>query len=380
MEEIKENVTPESEAIPEKGQKISEKELKQSEQLQDLFASHLATNQGIDKDKGEELLIPTGIDLLDTILGGGVCTGLSQFVGPPGCGKSALVAKVIGNAQNVWPGEFLTVYADSEHATTEQRLADSGVKNPRIKPYSDLTVEKVFKIIEGMCTYKEKNSKLLKIPSAIVWDSIANTPTDVSASLDNLNSALGLKARILSHLLPNFVSKLKNYNISLLAVNQLRDKIEIGTFRSPASLKFLTNKELPGGNSVKFNSKQLILLQHGKIIEGEYGFMGVRVALKAVKNKFFTPNIPITLVFSFERGFSNFWTNFELLKEYKRMNVGAWCSLIDYPEKKFRQLQAVELYKTDPKFKDIFDSEIKSILQNEFIKKYTSTDEDAVHI
>ena len=50
---------------------------------------------------------------------------------------------------------------------------------------------------------------------------------------DDINQVLGQKARILSGMLPKYIPKLMQYNISLVAVNQLRDKIQIGKFPSP---------------------------------------------------------------------------------------------------------------------------------------------------
>ena len=57
------------------------------------------------------------------------------------------------------------------------RLAQLGVRYPKIRPYTDITVEKVFKFVEALCSYKENNPQYLDYPSVIVWDSLANTLT-----------------------------------------------------------------------------------------------------------------------------------------------------------------------------------------------------------
>jgi len=170
------------------------------------------------------------------------------------------------------------------------------------------------------------------------------------------------------------------YNICLLAVNQLRDRIEIGKFKTQNDLKWLGEKTIPGGKSVIFNSIQLGIMKSNGDLKGEYGFLGSNITLKNIKNKLFTPNIPINLIFSYERGFSNFWTNYELLKTTKRIQTGAWVYLKDYPDKKMRQNQVISVYKTDPKFKELFNKEVMNVLQTEFIDKYSSTNCESVDI
>jgi len=360
---------------------LTEEEMKSAEELTGLFTSHLASTYDISPDLKIKQTIPTGIDLFDTILGGGIATGLVQFVGNPGCGKSMLASKIISTGQRKWPGKFIGVYCDSEVAQTTDRLAQLGVTCPKVKPYSEgLTVEKIFKIIDGLCVFKEEN-KLMDIPSVIVWDSIANTATEAGMKTDNINEILGLKARILSGMLPKYVQKLMYYNISLVAVNQLRDKMSIGQmFPTPNELKYLGDHQIPGGKSVLFNSIQLFFLRPIGDIKGEYGFLGNRVRMKGVKNKLFTPNIEVSVVFSFEKGFSNFWTNFELLKDTKRIQSGAWVYLKDYSEKKFRQKEVIEAYRTDEKFRTLFDQNVEDVLKTEFIDMYASTSNSTVEV
>jgi len=359
---------------------ITDEEADASKELQENLKTFLGNQFKIEIPENTRMTIPTGLDVLDAILGGGVGTGFVQFIGPPGSGKSALVSKIIATGQRKWPGKFISVYLDSEESMTSDRLAQLGVVNPKVEPYNSMTIEKIFQIVEGIATYKEENPSLADIPSVIVWDSIANTLTEAGTLSEDPNQVLGQKARVLSHLLPKYVAKLNKYKISLVAINQLRDKIDIGIFKTPNDLKFLGDKQLPGGKAQLFNAMQIFYFRPIGDIKGEYGFLGTKVKGKTVKNKLFSPNIETELIFSFERGFSNFWTNFEFLKSTKRINSGAWCYLVDYPEKKFRQVQAIELYRSDPKFKECFEREIKDAIQTEIIDKYKSTDISSIEI
>jgi RecA/RadA recombinase len=336
------------------------------------FNTFLEQKVEIKEDTGRKQVIPTGIDLLDAILGGGFAVGsLNIVVGQPGSGKSMLAMQAQGNAQRIYRGKLLASYLDSEEATTTIRLANLGVRNPMIKPYVDITVEKVFRFIEGLCIFKHEK-KIVNVPSFIVWDSIANTLSIKEREAEDPNSVIGYKARLLSILIPKYVSKIGTYNICLVAVNQLRDVIQMGQFTTPRDLRFMSShKDMPGGNVLKFNAFQLLEMKVKGILKPEmYDFEGIKVGVKCVKNKLFPPNVEILLIGDFVRGFSNFWTNFDFLKETNRLKAGAWNYLISLPDKKFRTKDAPQLYKENNDFKNAFDVAVKDAIQKDIVEAF----------
>lgn len=348
---------------------------KLTEELFSEFSSFLETKADIKPDRGVKDTISTGIDLLDAILGGGFAIGaLDIIVGQPGSGKSMIAMQALGQGQRQFNGKMLGGFLDSEEATTKIRLANLGVRHPPMRPYSDVTVEKVFKFIEGLSVFK-KQKEIVDIPSMVIWDSIANTLSEKERETDNPNEVIGYKARLLSILVPKYVAKCAQHNICFLAVNQLRDVINMGQFAPPKDLKFMSaTKDMPGGNVLKFNAFQLIEMKVKTAIVGDkadkYGFEGIISKIKCVKNKLFPPNIEIEIVGSFTSGFSNFWTNYNFLAEKKALNTGAWNYLVSYPDKKFRTKDAPSLYKEDEKFKEEFDKSVKETIQTEIIEKY----------
>jgi len=286
--------------------------------------------------------------------------------------NSMLAMQAMGNAQKINNGKILTSFLDSEEATTTIRLANLGVKYPKIKPYSDMTIEKVFKFLEGLCLFKE-GKKLTKDPSIVIWDSIANTLSQKEREVEDINSVIGYKARLLSILIPKYVAKLTPYNICLIAVNQLRDQMNIGPYGPPKELKFMAQgKTIPGGNTIRFNAFHLLEMKTGAVLDSEkYGFDGVVVKAKCVKNKLFPPNIEIELVGDFVRGFSNFWTNWHFLSTHNRVkSAGGWVYLTQSPTVKFRTKEAPTRYKEDEEFKKMFDDAVKETLNTELIDKY----------
>jgi RecA/RadA recombinase len=279
-----------------------------------------------------------------------------------------LAIQTLASCQQVFPGS-LVGYLDSEEATTTIRLSNLGVRFPKIKPYIDITVEKVFRFIEGLCLFKD--AKKLLTPSALVWDSIANTVTEKERETEDPNQVIGYRARLLSILLPRYVTKLSHYNIALIAVNQLRDTISIGPMQAAKSLKFLSaGKNMPGGNVLQFNAFTLIEMKVREVLKKDmYGFDGIKVEAKTVKNKLFMPNMTVMLVGDFVTGFSDFWTSYEFLKKTKRLNAGAWNYLTVLPTKKFRTKDGPDLYKTDEEFKEMFDKEVEEAIKFDVVEK-----------
>ena len=335
------------------------------------FGSFLETKADIIPDLGIKKIIPTGIRVLDAVLGGGFAVGsMSIVVGQPGSGKSMIAIQAMGAAQLRYPGAIVA-FLDSEEATTSIRLSNLGVRYPKIKPYTDITVEKVFKFIEGVCLFKEQK-KIIDVPTVIIWDSIANTLSQKERETDDVNSVIGYKARLLSILVPNYVAKLAQYNISLIAVNQLRDTISIGNFTAPKQFKFMSaGKQMPGGNVLAFNAFTLLEMKTKEIIDKEkYGFDGIKVLIKTVKNKLFSPNIELLVSGDFVRGFSDFWTSWDFLKNTKRLNTGAWNYLVNLPTQKLRTKDAEVLYREDQKFREAWDEALDDAIKIDIIEKY----------
>jgi RecA/RadA recombinase len=337
------------------------------------FSSFLEKKAEMISDVGIKETIPTGIWLVDAIMGGGFAIGaLNIVVGQPGSGKTMLAIKTLGEGQKKYKGKLLGGFLDSEEATTSSRLAMLGVRYPKLEPYTDITVEKVFKFLEGLSLFKQ-TKKILDMPSVVVWDSIANTLSQKEREAEDVNSVIGYKARMLSLLIPKYVAKCAQNNICFIAVNQLRDKMQMGQFAPAPDLKFMSpTKDMPGGNVLKFNAFHLIEMKIKSVLDREkMGFDGVIVKLKCVKNKLFAPNIEIEVVGSFTSGFSNFWTNYNFMTQTKRLNTGAWNYLVTLPDKKFRTKDAYTLYKEDEIFRNAYDESAREAIQSEIIDKYS---------
>jgi len=334
-------------------------------QMQMELDSALSKMVQLDSDDTDIELLPTGIDALDLILGGGIALNkLTLIAGDPGTFKSTLAISICAKLKEKYP-ESLVVYLDSENATSIQRMRQLGLND--VMPRTNLTVEKVFATIQALMTFKDEK-KIKDVPAIVVWDSIANTPTDAEMNTtDNINQTIGLKARIISSRLPVIINKTKEYNITLLFINQFREKVQIGMFPSANDLKNMaSDKTLPGGNSPKFNASQFLQLRVARIYDyktSPYGFRSTVVRVKTVKNKFFPDGYEVDLVVDPATGFNNLYTNMEILKAQKKLVTGAWSYLKDYPEKKFQGIKKLkDVYLQDPVFKQKYDEIVQETL------------------
>lgn len=363
---------------PEESKNLTEKETvglvdDETKDLYNEFRSFLEVKSDIKEEVNDtKQVIPTGIDLLDAMMGGGFAVGgLNITIGTPGSGKSMLSMQALAGCQKKYEDPICS-FLDSEQSTTAIRLASLGVTNPKIRPYGEMTVEKVFKFLEGLCLFKEQKG-IIDTPSAVVWDSIANTLSQKEIEADDPKQVIGYKARLLSLLIPKYIAKASKYNIAILAINQLRDNVDMGQFSPPADLKFMSHtKTMPGGQAIKFNAFQLLEMKHAGALDAEkYGINGIKAKIKTVKNKLFTPNIEVELLGDFVRGFSNFHTNYNLLVNTNRLKTGAWNYLVEYPTKKFRTKDALDTYINDEAFKKAYDESVKDAINTEIIDKYT---------
>jgi hypothetical protein len=208
----------------------------------------------------------------------------------------------------------------------------------------------------------------------MVWDSLANTLTNKEKEAADPNTLVGYRGRVMALLIPQAASKLSKHNICMIVINQFRDEINMNQYqKKPKDLYFMrAGKNIPGGNAIKFNAFHLLdLKMSGKIDEEKEGFRGFTCEMKCIKNKLFSPFVPVNVIGDFVNGFSNFWTNYKFLVTNGRIKPGAWNYLVEYPTVKFRTSDAPEKYKNDPEFKEIFDTSLKEAFQKELIEKNT---------
>lgn len=371
------------------GRKKSTKDT--SAKIGNSLSSFFKEKSKINVDDMEVKFFSTGVKYIDAVLGGGIpMRKLSMLIGLPGSGKTTFMYNIMGEFQYHNDGKCIILYVDNEQSSNDVRLMSCGF-NPNHPDTEFITVtctlEEVFKSIDLICQFKDSNDKFKDYPVLMVWDSITNTIPDKLKEVDRPEEATGVQARVISSSLPKYLNgPCKEYDITMVVINQLRDKIDFGVVKQKKDIRYLKgNKRIPGGNSLLFNSHNIIQLEQKSILTQEKDNMsGVEVFFSCSKNRSFCPNIMISTVFNNNVGFSDFWTNYFLqVKTGYINNTGGWVKMNGYTKDgsdevaKFRRKDAEGLYKIDSDFKAAFDENSKQCV-DEFIKENTISIEEIV--
>jgi len=156
-------------------------------------------------------------------VGGGYPEGrIIEISGPPSSGKSHLAYHAASVAQKLGG---LVVYVDTENSVPVQKLADMGIDVRKRFVYVDThCTEEVFSIIESTIT-KAKQIVEKNVPIVVIWDSVAATSPKAELDGEYEDNTIGLQARVISKGMRKITGVIGQNNVTLLCLNQIRDKI-----------------------------------------------------------------------------------------------------------------------------------------------------------
>ena len=357
----------------------------------------------IKKDKlGGEVFSPsylTGIDLLDYrngrwvgyekvlgIAGGKILT----VVGKSGSGKSTLAYKIAGNILKT-DEDAQIVHLDFERASNKSRIATmAGIKPSDISSDSELysllisgiSTESLYNLVKAIHELKLENKDDFTItktfngqevsylvPTVIIVDSIATMMPNNIIDEDELSGSMSASgiAKTNNAVYKRISNFITDANITVININHITTKIEIGPVKTKPALNFLSQDEsLPGGTSSIFLADSLIKLEPGSKLEEDkdFGIKGFTVKARYIKSRSNASGRDMTLVFDQEKGFDNLLTNVQYLKEAKLLlGSGHGYYIEPAPTKKFKMKNVRELYANDAEFREIFDNYIHSIYE-----------------
>tara|TARA_B110000211_G_scaffold235034_1_gene308764 strand:+ start:178 stop:1215 length:1038 start_codon:yes stop_codon:yes gene_type:complete len=215
--------------------------------------------------------VSTGSLGLDVALGiGGLPYGrICEIYGPESSGKTTLTLQVIAAAQK--QGKTCA-FVDAEHALDPSYAEKLGVNLTDLLVSQPDTGEQALEI----CDMLTRSNAV----DVIVVDSVAALVPKAEIEGDMGDSHVGLQARLMSQALRKLTGNVKNGNVLLLFINQIRMKIGV-MFGSPETVS--------GGNALKFYaSVRLDIRRTGAVKEGDE-IVGNETRVKVVKNKVSPP-------------------------------------------------------------------------------------------
>lgn len=227
-------------------------------------------------------VIPTGLPLLDLTLGvGGWPKGrIIEAYGGESSGKSTLLLqsaaetqKQGGTAVLVEPEQtFVTEYAQALGVDTDKLLV--------IQPdTAEQAMGIILDLIKSGVDFIGLDSIAAMVPLAVIQGDVGD-------------AHVGLKARLMSQVMPQIATELKKTGGVLFMVNQIRDKIGV-MYGDPTTT--------PGGWAVPFHASIRLALSSIKVKMG--GTSNV-IVFRVKKNKVATPFTSCEIPIEYGKGFS----------------------------------------------------------------------------
>lgn len=181
---------------------------------------------GLLSSKSDESYLSTGIEELDTLLGGGLGRGrIVEIWGSPGVGKTHLASMIVANTSK----QYKVLYVDTEFALNKARVAELGAETKNIAYLADSRLERV---CEALVTAVGKYD-------LIILDSLAQLTPMAVANAEIGERSIGLFALLIKHWVLKLRPLLATSNTAFLVLNQFRPPIGLyATEQPPGGLAF----------------------------------------------------------------------------------------------------------------------------------------------
>lgn len=179
-------------------------------------------------------VIPTGVASLDLALGvGGIPRGrIIEIYGGESSGKTTLCLRTIASCQDAG---LTAAIIDAEHAIDPLWATAQGVDMNKLILSQPSSGEEALAIIDTLIDCSAAH--------LIVIDSVAALTPQCEIDGEITDANIGAQARMISKAMRRFTGKCAKKNVTLMFINQLRDKIGV-MYGDPSTT--------PGGRALKF--------------------------------------------------------------------------------------------------------------------------------
>jgi len=252
-------------------------------ELQSKFGEEVVTN--LSKNQAVKCeSVTTGTISVDDIVGvdGWPKGRIIEISGPESSGKTTLALHAVAAFQNS-DDKRKTGYIDVEHAIDPLYASNLGVKLEDMIFSQPNSAEEALTITEMMANSSEVGM--------IIVDSVAALTPQAEIDGEIGDRTVALQAQLMSKALRRLVPIVKEKNVIVIFINQVRDKISF--MSSPGA------ETTPGGRALKFYSSVRVDIRRiGGVKEGDK-IIGNTTKIKITKNKVAMPfrTAEVTIIF-----------------------------------------------------------------------------------
>jgi recombination protein RecA len=299
-----------------------------------------------------ESFVSTGSTLLDYAISnkrnGGVPTRrIIELCGNEATGKSLIAYHILANTQKAGG---VAIYIDTERAANKEFLTRMGINWNKLIYTKQSCIEDVFDYIEKVITVTRLKVPDKKVPVVIVWDSIAATPAKSALEIQYGEQRMAEEARVMSKCLRKSAEALDEGGVTLICVNQLRQKIGV-MFGDPDIT--------PHGKALPFYASVRIKMSGAKkIVDKDTDrTVGIAANAKVFKNKVGPNHREVSFPLMYDFGVDDDQSILDYLVDIGVVGTGgAWKMInVDGQEKKFQTADWKNLM-ADKNFQDkVFD-------------------------
>lgn len=280
------------------------KEISTTEE-QDFFAGFAKSVGGdvldeLDKTRGfiDTGMLATNYIISGKFIGGGFpCGAMAEVYGESASGKSLLGTNMLRGAQTA---NGIPVFHDAERAISKEFAIKASRVNPKKIIVTEAeTLESSFNKIHKVIRQARNEAKIpIERPICIVYDSIAVSPSArefaqttldmeeaTQAQIKDAGAGVekpGERARICSAELRKLMPVVKEHNVCILFINQLRKKIGV-LYGDP-------NTTAGGGEALKYYcSTRLNMSSLKQLKDSNDRIIGMNTVIKNAKSRFTSP-------------------------------------------------------------------------------------------
>ena len=368
--------------------------------------------------------VPSGINVLDYYNGRyfadhanpgeyELFTGLPQgklimIIGYTGSGKTTFSVQAGMNLVQPY-ADGSVFHFDLENAYSKERVADitglpMDIVNKKYRRFDPVPLETIYAFVkkvrdaklkrmandESVWVTDETTGERVPVPTVIIIDTVAalqsNDVMNENSEMGSLMFESGAQAKANNAFAQRLAGMIGEPNITIIAVNHIRDAIQQGPVRKAKRVQYLgADETVPGGHGFpQYSDYYLKMVPSDSLTnKADEGFAiyGKIVKCTIIKSRLSYDGRQFDLILS-DRGIDNTWTNLHFLKSVKQLKGAGAHMFIEAPDGrttcKFAQRGFAELYEGDAEFREIADARISEELLNIIPQPGTAIEQELI--